>query len=158
MVDANMFTEESTAMLTTLQRISMSILHAEADAQDAVQQGLLKAWAKRDAAKPEHFRAWLTRIVINECHNIQRHRMRVMPSDAVESPTPFAPPDMDVHAAIQGLDEKYRIPLLLKYYARYTEAEIARALALPQSTVKSRLFKARRFVQTALAEKEVIFQ
>ena len=49
-----------------LYRLSFSILHTRHDAQDAVQQGLLRAWEKRETARPEQFRAWLTRIVINE--------------------------------------------------------------------------------------------
>lgn len=49
-----------------LYRISMALVRNHADAQDAVQQALMKAWAARDRMRPGAERAWLMRIVINE--------------------------------------------------------------------------------------------
>lgn len=143
-----------------LYRLSFSILHTRHDAQDAVQQGLLRAWEKREAARPEQFRAWLTRIVINECHNIQRRRMRVVPMD--ELPERAAPEEIDAAAgelksAVDALPEKLRVPLLLRYMERYSEKEIAQTLGVPVTTVKNRLFRARRAVRAELDE-EVTFE
>ena len=153
MVDDATFTRESSAMLPGLYRLSMSILHAQADAQDAVQQGLLRAWAARDRARPESLRAWITRIVINECRNIQRSRMRVFPAERVAEPAPqHVLEDLGLYEAIDGLPEKLRTPLLLRYMERYSEREIAASLGVPVTTVKNRLYRARRALDRRLSE------
>lgn len=158
MVDAKAFAAEAAALLPTLHKISMSILRSEADAQDAVQQAFLKAWAARETAWPERLRAWLTRICINECRNIQRQRKRVTPVSQVMAPVPFHPPDLDVTLAIEGLSEKLRLPFVMKYAGRYTEREIALALGVPVTTVKGRLHSARQTLRKSLADREVVFE
>lgn len=158
MVDETTFTMESAALLPVLYRIGMSILHSDADAQDAVQQGLLKAWAKRANARPEHFRAWLTRITINECRNIQRYRKRVYPVDSIMEARDFDTPDRSLYEAIAAMGEKLRIPLLLKYRENYSEKEIAQILQIPVSTVKSRLYQARLTLTKSLKDMEVAFE
>ena len=152
--------EEAERLAPSLRRIAYSIVHNEQDAQDAVQQGLLRAWERRETARPEQIRAWLTRIVINECHNIQRRRMRVVPMD--ELPERAAPEEIDAAAgelksAVDALPEKLRVPLLLRYMERYSEKEIAQTLGVPVTTVKNRLFRARRAVRAELDE-EVTFE
>lgn len=158
MIDTETYTAESTALLPTLYRIGYSILRNDADTQDAIQQALLKAWSARGSASPEKFRPWLTRIAINECHNIQRYRMRVSPVQDMEQPQAFDAPDVDVAAAIAALPEKWRIPVLLKYYACYTEREIAAAMGVPQTTIKNRLHRARQALRDGLTGREVTFE
>lgn len=158
MVDAGTLTAMMEAQFDTLYWLSYNLLRSQADAQDAVQQGMLKAWAHRATVRPEHLRAWLARIVINECHNIHRHRQRVAPSDTVAPAQAFAAPDLDVQAAIAALPERLRIPFLLKYLGGYAEKEIAHTLRVPQSTVKNRLHRARGLLRQALADTEVDFQ
>lgn len=67
-----------------LYRIALSILRNPADAQDAVQQAFLNAWVHRETAYPGRETGWITRILINECRNIHRHRMRVFLSGLPE--------------------------------------------------------------------------
>ena len=115
---------------------------------------------RRETARPEQIRAWLTRIVINECHNIQRKRMRVVLMG--EMPEMAAPEDTyeaeaELRSAIDSLPEKLRVPLLLRYMERYSETEIAQTLGVPVTTVKNRLFRARRAVRAKFDE-EVTFE
>lgn len=159
MVDNATFLRESEAMLTRLYNTAFYMLRSRADAEDAVQQGLMKAWAARDRAKPQTFQAWLARIVVNECHNIQRHRMRIVSSEAVaREEGSFAMPDPDLMDAVQGLPETLRVPFVLKYLSCLTEQEVAHAMRVPASTVKNRLSKARKTLRTQLADWEVSFQ
>lgn len=159
MVDGDSFLRESEAMLTRLYNTAFYMLRAKADAEDAVQQGLMKAWAARARANPPTFRAWLARIVVNECHNIQRHRMRVVPSETVAlAMDSFAQPDPDLMDAVQRLPEPFRTPFVLKYLACLTEQEVAHAMRLPVSTIKNRLSKARKMLRSALADWEVSFE
>ncbi len=150
MIADAVFSAQAEAMIPVLHRVCMSILHQRADAQDAVQSALLKAWEKRGSAKPESFRPWLTRIAINECRNIQRRRMRVVPTDSFDEGE--QPQDIGLAEAMDALPEKLRTPLLLKYMEGFTEREIGASLGVPLTTVKSRLFRARRALAQALGE------
>ena len=154
-MESNAFSHIAEENMQGLYRLSFSILHTRHDAQDAVQQGLLRAWERRETARPEQIRAWLTRIVINECHNIQRKRMRVVLMG--EMPEMAAPEDTyeaeaELRSAIDSLPEKLRVPLLLRYMERYSETEIAQTLGVPVTTVKNRLFRARRAVRAKFDE------
>ncbi len=158
MVDEALFMQETQAQFTRLYKVAYSILHARADAEDAVQEALTKAWSARTRARAETFGPWLMRIVVNECRNVQRHRMRVVPVEAPAPPAPFEPPDPDLYNAVRDLPEGLRIPFTLKYIAQYTEKEIAQIMHLPVSTVKNRLAKARKVLRAALSDWEVSFQ
>lgn len=137
-----------------LYRMAVSILRSPPDAEDAVQQALLNAWAARKKASPGLEKAWLMRIVINESLTILRKRRRTLPTE--DFPALVAPEADDsaaaLHAAIRALPESLRTPLLLKYMEGMTEKEVATALALPLSAVKNRLFRARKALQKALNE------
>ena len=59
-----------------------------------------------------------------------------------------------LYTAIKRLDEKHRLPIILKYLNGMTEAEVAMVLSIPLSTVKSRLYVARQRLKASLqAEK-----
>ena len=65
---AEEFTVQIMDMKKTLYHVSCGILRSEADREDAVQECICKAWEKRDSLKSAGaFRAWVTRILINEC-------------------------------------------------------------------------------------------
>lgn len=158
MIDDRVFAGEAQELLPGLYRLSLSILHSSADAQDAVQQGMLRAWERRAQANPERFRGWLTRIVINECHNIQRGRMRVFPVDQMPEGAVMAQEDDGLAEAIDALPERLRTPLLMRYMEEYSEREIAAALGVPVTTVKNRLFRARKALKKQLGHSEVTFE
>jgi len=153
-------TAQMQEQLEGLYRLSLSILRSAADAQDAVQQGMLRAWERRRQVSDESkTRAWLTRIVVNECRNIQRKRMRVfpvaqMPEGGADNRTAESE---EMKAAIDALNEKLRTPLLLKYMEGFSEREIAMALGIPVTTVKSRLHRARKALRMVLEDAEVRF-
>lgn len=158
MIDEAQFTALCETLPPTLRRIALGILRSEADADDAVQQALLNAWRARQKAEPRNLRAWITRITVNECRNIQRARMRVTP---VETPRDenesYEPPDIALRDAIAALPDMLRLPLLIKYMEGYSERETAQALRLPVTTVKNRLYRARKALAKAL-EEEVILE
>lgn len=158
MIDDRAFAAEAQELLQGLYRLSLSILRSQADAQDAVQQGMLRAWERRAQASPERFRGWLTRIVINECHNIQRERMRVFPVEKMPEPEFQTQGDDGLAEAIDALPENLRTPLLMRYMEGYTEREIAAALGVPVTTVKNRLFRARKALKKQLGHSEVTFE
>lgn len=156
MISDEQFTRETMELSPALYRLSMSILRHEADCRDAVQQALVNAWAVRGRVDPARFRAYLTRIVVNECRNIQRQRQRVSPvAELPETGAAWQPEETELGAAISLLPENLRTPLLLFYMENYTEKETARALGISVTALKNRLFRARRALKQRLTDWEV---
>lgn len=138
----------------TLYRVSRTVLRSDEDCADAVQEALLKAWRNLGTLRrPEYFRTWLVRIVLNECYTLCRRYRSTAPLEAADQALSAgavylaAPVDavgaMDLRAAIFALPERLRVALVLVYVEGFTIEETARTLGLPQGTVKSRLSRAR---------------
>ena len=69
------FTDAVLAAEPTLYRVAKSMLGSEADCADAAQNAILHAWERLDTLKkPEYFKTWLVRILINECKGVLRTR------------------------------------------------------------------------------------
>ena len=103
------FEQTYIALYPGLYRLAQSILRHPADAQDAVQQSAVKAWAAADRIRPGGEKAYITRIVINECRNIQRHRQRVLPVDEPRGAGSMDAPDSELKAVIDSLPETLRL-------------------------------------------------
>jgi len=135
-----------------LYRVAKTMLARDADCEDAVQEALLKAWAKLHTLREEaYFETWLIRILINECRNICRKR------PAVEAELPENLPqavsdDSALLEALMALPEKHRIALELHYIEGYKTREISAMLRIPESTVKWQLMKGRSKLRTELGE------
>lgn len=136
-----------------LYRIARSMLRSDQDCGDALQEGILRAWQHLDRLRDEsRFEAWLTRIVINECRNIQRgYKRRPVSLESVQEEG-IQPPDSGLANALSSLPEKYRLPLALHHGEGFSVKEIAAMLRIPQSTVKWRLYESRRLLHDALYE------
>lgn len=155
MIDGERFVQEITDMQDMLYRLSMSYLHHDQDAQDAVAQAIENAWRHRARVEEEAFRPWLTRIVINQCKSMLRKRNRITPSDQLERLSGTAPPpDIALRDALLRLPEKLRTPLLLHYMEGFSTDEVARALRLPGTTVRSRMHRARLRLRAELSGRE----
>ena len=88
------------------------------------------------------------RILINECKRLRTHRRPVVSVPAA----PFEPDDRPLHDALQAMDERYRLPLVLHYLEGYSLEEIAWLLRVPTGTVKSRMHAGRRKLRDILEE------
>ena len=158
MADRQEYERVAQESLPVLYRIAFGILRSDADARDAVQQALLRGWEKKENAQEGKFRWYLTRILINECRNIQRKRMRVFPMEIPPAVQEDLPPDyQDLYDAIFRLPEKLRLPLMLKYLQDFSEKEGAAALGIPVTTFKTRLHRARTELRKKL-DREVMFE
>ncbi len=144
-MDTTWFREQAEKLSPTLYRVAQSILRSSPDAQDAVQEALLKAWAARDRCHQETFAPYVTRILINECRNIQRQRMRLTPVENL--PEEAAPPegaDLDLRDAINRLPDSLRLPILLRYMEGWPDAMVAKALGITALAVRGRLHRGRK--------------
>ncbi len=149
------FAQRAFACERKLYRIALSMLNSDADAADAIQEAVFRGWLHRGALRDDaKFDAWLTRILVNECRNIQRRRKRrAEPLDearaaALEQP----PPDPALYDALMSLPERLRLPLVLHYLEGYPLRDIASIVGVAQTTVKSRLHQARGALRRALSE------
>ncbi len=138
-------------LLPGLYRLAQSILHHREDAMDAVQQAAENAWRTSGRIRSEEEKAYISRIVINECRNIQRHRMRIQTQPEIPGKSTDES-DRELFEAISCLPEKYRLPLLLRYMEGYSEKEAAETLQISISALKSRLFKARKKLKDIIIE------
>ena len=152
-MDRQEFTRRVTAIQDKLYRVAYGQLGNIHDCCDAVQEAILKAWcALPKLRKEEFFETWLIRILINECHNLQRSRSRSISLESVaEPPQPMAADSSPVNDSILALPEKYRLPVILHYMDGYTTDEIARILRIPTGTVRTRLKRAREKLKEELA-------
>lgn len=142
------------AMERKLYRIARAVLWNDADCADAIQEAVFKGWMKRGSLKEEaRFEAWLARILVNECRNLQR-RQKLRPLPLEESAGAGRPDsmaeDVQLREALRSLPEKYRMPLLLRYLEGYDLRDVGRILDIPYSLVKSRLHQARNSLRKIL--------
>ena len=147
------FTEAVIRMTPTLYRIARGQLMIEADQQDAVQEAIRRSWEKRGSLKNEaYLQTWVIRILLNACHDIQRHGKRERPV-SVFPDRPLEPPDYtDLRNALFQLKEKLRVPVILHYIEGYDVKRVAEILKIPVSTVKTRLMRGRSQLRDILNE------
>ncbi len=96
-------------------------------------------------------RAWRSRIAPQVTEEALEECTDVSGSDMVER---VVKEEERAHLwkAIDGLPDVYRIPILLYYMENQNVASIAKLLSIPQGTVKSRLYKARKLLKTELED------
>ena len=136
---------------TMLYRVSRTILRNDEDCKDALQETALKAWANRHKLRDINlFGTWITKILMNECHNIGRKKKKYLLQDEVGTGPSSHAPDPDLQWALESLPEKLRVSLVLHYLAGYSYEQIASMLHIPQSTVRSRLSRGRKELQAVL--------
>lgn len=136
-----------------LYRVCRAMRLNDADAQDAVQEALLKAYKNIENLREEkYFETWLIRILINEARVILRRPQR---QDQLLDEKILAIPEGEnsVAAAILSLPEKERICLTLHVIEGFGVKEISEITKSPVGTVKWRLKRARDRLKETL-EKE----
>ena len=141
-MDRQFFIASAQAMERSMYCIARSYLRCEADCEDALQNALLR--------EERYFRTWLTRILINSCKETLRRQKRETP--AADFPEAAAPQGADpaLWESLRALDEKYRVTVILHYRDGYGIREIASILRIPESTVKTRLSRARQQLKSIL--------
>lgn len=152
-MDKDFFMEELQAYQVTLYRVAYTVLRDDDACRDALQDAALKAWEKRFSLRePRYFRTWITRILINACHDIQRKRRHLVCMESVPIQASSLPPDPELAAALKDLPEGIRLPLVLHYAEGMSYQEIAQTLHLSQSTIRNRLRKGKEKLRKELEE------
>ncbi len=147
--------------LDRLHGLAGLLLRDPSRAEDALQNALVNAW--RDLPKlrePEQFEAWLRRLVVNASHDegrrLKRRRGETSLAAHHEPRTTggigggLADRD-EIARAFRRLKEEERQVVALRYYADLSNAEAAAALGIREVTYRSKLHRALRALQAALA-------
>lgn len=155
-MDKASFTQQAMHAADAMHRVARGSLRNAADQEDAIQQALLKAWEKRHTLRePAYFDTWLIRILINECRSILRAKRRVIPMEHLPEDTSTQKmPEFLVRDAVMRLPQKQRLCVLLHYIEGWPTDKVARALKVPASTVRGRLYQARQALRLTLGEGE----
>ena len=149
------------------------------EAEDLVQETMLRAWRARGALeRPEWFRAWLYRIATNACLDTIKHKDRQVPSLGSFRDLPWlqpypdrlleelAPPDEEPDAAVvaretieltflavmQLLPPRQRAVLIMRDVLDWPASEVAEVLELGVAAVNSALQRARETLRTQLPQ------
>ena len=138
----------------TLFRAALAILGDVQEAEDAVQDTLLRYLEKRPEFRDrEHEKAWLLKVAANRCKSVLRARLR---HPAVELLDVYPAPDGDgsreLMEAILSLPANQRAAVHLHYYEGYTSQEIGAILGQRPGTVRSHLSRARDALRRYLLE------
>jgi RNA polymerase sigma-70 factor, ECF subfamily len=137
-------------------RIAYSVLHHREDAEDVTQEAFAKAHRKFAQLRDrERFRAWLVRITWRLALDRRRaDTRRTLRESAQAVGVPALSQDEQrvaaIWRAIDALPEKLRIVIVLASVEGHDTSEVARLLGIPEGTVKSRLFMARKRLKEEL--------
>jgi RNA polymerase sigma-70 factor (ECF subfamily) len=165
------FEDLLSANLDSLYRTSLRLCGESDDAQDLMQDAVLRAFQHRDQLRdPVAGRSWLFRILVRTHLNRVRsegRRRESVESDLSEERFQAALADWSadcagdwlerlaeqesVRHAIEEIDMRFRTVLLLSDVEEFSQREVAAILDLPEGTVASRLFRARRALREILS-------
>lgn len=151
--------------LSSLHRLARIRLQSESEAEDVVQQAVLRALCHlRQFRREASFKTWLSAITFHEVSQLRRLQangpVRPLQLGAVNVADPSSPPDVQcqrrqeverLHQAVTRLPEKYRSVIQLRDLREMSIAETAHSLSLPAGVVKTRHHRARKLLIRSLA-------
>ena len=143
--------------LDMVYRIAYNAVKHPSDADDVTQNVMLRLCrAAPDFASEEHAKRWLIRVALNESKRLvtSAWRQKTVPlEEQTVAPIPFdTQEESALFAEVMKLPPKYRVPLYLYYYEGYAVAEIAELLSAKESTIQTRLARARAKLKLTLTE------
>ena len=149
-------------------RVALGMLGNQEDARDSLQEAFVKAWSalsRFDLKRP--FGPWFFQILRNQCRDAIRSRGTRFQLEALDQRLELKPADPErgperyrekgkarelLWQALERLGEDHREIIVLKELEGFRYGEIANILGIPEGTVASRLFHARRALAEALTE------
>ena len=128
--------------------IAYGILQNRQEAEDVVQDSLVKAWKTRWRVRdPEKFPAWLATIARHRAHDVFRKRRTVPLSQQVTEPiepeqASTSALDHRLHSALAALPELHRAALTLRYFEEMDYRTIENTLGLTNGALRGILGRA----------------
>ncbi|HKX08648.1 MAG TPA: RNA polymerase sigma factor [Stellaceae bacterium] len=165
-----------------LYRLARGVLGDDAEAEEAVQAGYVRAFTHIDSFKGEaSIATWLARIVLNEAMTRQRRRRHTVDIDDVSEQTLNADAEpaaiatrrepspeqalarreisRAIECAVDALPAAFRAVFILRAIEQLSIEETASSLGIPEETVKTRLHRANKLLRATLAQNfDAIFE
>lgn len=155
-MDKAPFTAAARRYQNTVYRTALHALGSPQDADDAVQEVFLRLFRYQQSFESEeHLRRWLLRVTVNYCRDVLKspwRKRRISWEELPETPVFDKPRQAALYREVMALPEKYRTVLNLFYYEELTVREIGELLGVGESTVTTRLARARRRLKERLGE------
>ena len=160
-----------TAHYPYVRRLALSILDDPDEAEDAAQEAFIAANRGLTSFRGQsEVKTWLTSITVNACRGrLRKRRARQALSTTLQNLHLARPPqpspeslavereaDRQLWQAVDALDDKHRLVVILRYVHELSTPEIAATLDISPGTVHSRLFYARRQLQQWLGVLEEV--
>lgn len=143
-------------------RTAFAYVKEEEMALDIVQEVVCRAYKSIENLKePKFFNTWIMRIAINISTDFYNKKIKVvcMEQDELISKMEVKHDDNDerlfLMESLDNLEEKYKKIIILKYFDDLTFKDIAEILSMPESTVKTNLYKGLSILRNDM-KKEII--
>jgi len=149
--DTNAFTELMRMYRQSMYRVAKSYLKNDDDVADAIQDTILTCFEKiKTLRSPEHFKTWLTKILINKCNDILKRKKRFVSLDEIpeEVCSDADQSNIEFMMLLDSLNDTYRTVLVLRYGECLSVKEISRVLGISENAVKKRLERSREKIKT----------
>ena len=147
------FASRVTAIRQKLFKTAYIYLSSESDALDAVDEAVYKALCGyKKLRQEEYFDTWITRILINECHNELRRRKRLVPLEELPETSAEELDSLPLKDALRRLPKELKDVIVLRFFSGCTVEETARVLKIPCGTAATRQRKALQLLRLELSE------
>lgn len=137
-------------------RTALAYLKNEGDALEAVQEVTFRAYEKiHTLRKPKYAKTWLIRIMMNYCRDVLHKQKRfifdevIMFQHGISEDYTY----LEVEEALEQLSEEQRELIHMRYLHEIKIKDIAEMTFIPESTVKTRLYKALKLLRSHFEEK-----
>ena len=152
-MDEKTFAARLAPLRLRLYKTAVLYLDSESLAIDAVDEAVYKGLRScRSLRQPEYFETWLTRILINVCHDQLRRQKRFVPLEDAATLTADDFDSFPLKEAIRRLPKPLRDVVILRYFTDCTLAETAEILGIPPGTAATRQRKALQLLRLELSE------
>jgi len=153
--DAQSFIKLCEAYQIVLYNSAYKLLLNNEDVADCLQETEIRAWQKITNIKNDAaFNSWIFRIMINIAKDILKKRVETVKFEESYMNTKESNYERShFEEEFNQLPDRYRIPIILHYYAGFNINEIAEQLNLSKNTVKTRLARGRIKLKILLEEK-----
>jgi len=149
----------------TVFNTAMKMVNDYNDAQDIAQTVFVKAYEKLDTFNPTYkFFSWIYRMVVNESINWQKKKKYHKELDhkivSIEKTPDRIFDDKELSESLRDaiikLPADYRVVIICRHFEDLTYKEMGHVLKIPEKTIKSRLFTARRLLCDILIKRGIV--
>ena len=152
-MDMETFAQKVENIRPKLYRTAVCYFGDETIALDVMDEAVYRGLCNCKKLKtPAFFDAWMTRILMNECHREHKRRKKYRSLEELPEPSTEELDLLPLQDALLRLPKDLKDVIILRYFSGYTLAETAEALQIPQGTVVTRQRRALKLLRLELEE------